>query len=183
MFLDNKTLKTIGLAKATTGHELWAMGSFLKAPRYQDYVFELNRESYRTEPNHWLYADSVEAAYTLTRQDALLRSWIADLMNCVNPLKNLQRGSEEFLKWEALFERCPDIKIDMDNAIRKEWNDSHPWDDEYRIDYKEKEIPLDEAYEIQILEKRTLAEIKEATKTKEVISHIELAHLRRKRWQ
>jgi hypothetical protein len=78
---------------------------------------------------------------------------------------------------------CPDINIDMDNASRKEWNGTYPWDDEYRMDYMEKETPLDEAYETQILEKRSLAEIKRGTRTPEVIRHIELVHLQRKRWQ
>ncbi|KAF4635823.1 hypothetical protein G7Y89_g2264 [Cudoniella acicularis] len=148
----------------TSQEELWALANFLEAPVFQNHCMDLIRTDCKTTPNNFVCIDSIESMYNVTKPRSLLRKFMADVMNCKNPFQTLQEGSEAWKDWETLLKRLPELSIDMARASGKHWNDSFPWDEKHREAYMEKELPLEEVWDMEILAKRSKAEVEEKSK-------------------
>jgi hypothetical protein len=167
------------LSTPTTGEELWALGTFLKAPAFQNYCMDDIRQDAKNERNHWVYIKSVESVYKVSKKTSMLRKFTADVLCCHNPFDKHKPGSKDRADWERLMDRCHDIAVDMAKAAVKKWNGTNPWDDEHRGSYMEEEVPLGDLWEQQILSRRSRADIEKAAKAKCIQSVIELEHLKR----
>ncbi|KUJ16523.1 uncharacterized protein LY89DRAFT_734624 [Mollisia scopiformis] len=166
----------------TAGEDNWALGSFLEAPSFQNHCMDdCFRHACRDERRHFVYVTSIESVYKATEKASVARKFTTDLMNCLNPLKKLKEGSEKWNDWTAMLERCPDLKADMENAVRQDWNGTYPWDCQYRDSYMVEEFNLGERWEEQILARRSLEQITMDAATGEMKSVLQLSHLKRKK--
>ncbi|CZR66090.1 uncharacterized protein PAC_15991 [Phialocephala subalpina] len=164
---------------AQTDH-LWGLGSFLRAPAFQNFCMDDCREYCKDPNNPWPVLSYIELMYKIGDKGSKLRLFAAHSVLRRHPLKSFEKGSEEYKAWEGLFEEWPDLLRDMNKAAVKKWNGAFPWDDELRDEYMEKEGELDVQWEEQILG-RGLENIKRDSKEKCVRSIVELDHLQRKK--
>ena len=60
-------------------------------------------------------------------------------------LSILEEGSELWKEWEKFLGRIPYFKSNVTKRLLvvKQWNGSHPYDEEYEALYLEADIPLD----------------------------------------
>ncbi|CZR61647.1 uncharacterized protein PAC_11544 [Phialocephala subalpina] len=178
IFLDAKDLVT-----SMSSQETWALGSFLKAPAYQNHCMDLMRNDFRshygtTRDYKRVLIEDIESAYNHTSKGSLLRVFMVDLVCSKDVWGTLPKGSTEQKEWEALSENNTDFKRDTLTRLPQPWLGTFPWDEQYREGYLEDEERLDETWEKLILASRSLSDIEEAARTGEVKSIIELAHLR-----
>jgi len=88
---------------------------------------------------------------------------------------------KDYEAWEKFLTDNDELGEDISCAEtrKKDWKGTMPWDDENRHLYMEEETPSDQACEAQILEKRSLRQIREAVVGRCPKSVFELAHLQR----
>lgn len=170
------------LSTPTSGEELWALGEFLRAPSFQNYVMDDNIHAYKTEKKNWIYVASFDSIYkNTTTRASLLRKLAVDVLTFYNPFQIHQEGSKAWGEWDALRQKYPDLSKDLAEAEGMQWNGTHPWDHEHRASYMVKEVPLEQTWEKQILAKRSKSEIIEGKRVHDIRSIIELAHLERRK--
>ncbi|CZR61648.1 uncharacterized protein PAC_11545 [Phialocephala subalpina] len=179
------------LCTQTTGQEAYALATFLEAPALQNYYMDQNRKDYKEDKFNWLYANSVESVYKVTKKGSLHRKFTSHVVGCKDPLRVFPEGSKEWKAWKnckgpkGFFKRCPDLEEDLTALNGKDWGDTFPWDECYRKDYMVEEIPLGLTWDHQLLAKQSLQDrkkdAKNKAKPKDVRSKIELAHLVRKK--
>jgi hypothetical protein len=123
---------------------------------------------------------TAESIYQVSTEGSLLRKYTANLLNYQNPFNGLEEGSKSWNEWKALQKRYPDLSNDMvTRAGQREWKGTHPWDEQYRASYTEKDAPLEEKWKQQILAKRSKADIQEAARSQHLQAIIELDNLER----
>jgi len=170
------------LATRMCGEETWMLGQFLRAPHFQNYSMYGIITEVKNEPNHFMYVNTIEAVYRITRASCNLRRFYAECIAAKNPLQEHPEGSKEHSDWRSLFERNSHLRNDLAIANGKKWNGTFPWDDKFRQSYMEETIPLEEIWDTQILsEDKSKAEIKKAAEAGDFLSKIKLAHLDRKK--
>jgi hypothetical protein len=158
--------------------ELWELGNYLNAPSFQNMCMDDIRVSCKSD-ELWPSIQGVELMYKSGKKGSALRKFAVHSMVCKNPFVTNAAGSKEYKDWERLVKRVSDISVDFMLAAGKWWNGTHPWDDEHRATYMEKEVPLEERWEKHILSARSKANIKKDAKAKDIRGIIELEHLER----
>ena len=93
----------------TLFQDRWRLGSYLKAPNFQNFCMEAILKEYKQEPTHWMFADHVEYVYKSTAKNSLHRKLTAHVMYCNNPFQKLEAGSKALREWDALFEKFPEL--------------------------------------------------------------------------
>jgi BTB/POZ domain len=160
------------------GERYWQLGSFLKAPGFQNSAMDDVRTWCKGTTNEkWPACQDIDLIYRLTNHGAKLRKFAAASIAYRDPFEKHTEGEEKYKAWEELFKNWPALKADVAEAAEEDWSDTNPWDDENRERYMEKEISLNQLWEEHILARRTIDQIKEAAKDGCPRSMIELDHV------
>ncbi|KAF8857300.1 hypothetical protein BDZ45DRAFT_788557 [Acephala macrosclerotiorum] len=186
-----KWLGTSCLCKSSTEKEVYALATLLEAPAFQNFCMDAIMKTYQIEEYNWLYISSVESVYNVTKKDSLHRKLTSRIVNCKNPLQVFPKGSGEWKLWrdwkgpKGIFQKHPDLEEDLATLDGKDWKGTFPWDECYRKDYMVEVIPLDVAWENQLLVTQSLEDRKKDARNKnkpqDVRSKIELDHLQREK--
>lgn len=97
------------LNDVTLFQDLWRLGSYLRAPNFQNFCMEAILDEYEEEQTRWMFADHVEYVYKSTAKNSLHRKLTAHVIYCNNPFPKLEAGSKALREWNALFEKFPDL--------------------------------------------------------------------------
>lgn len=156
------------------------MGHYLRAPAFQNVCIDPIHVDYRNlRSNQQINCCSY--VYKKIGEGTKLRKLMAHSTARLGPLQKFMEGSEEHTMWKNLLRELPELAFDMAAMAGRGWNDTWPGDDEYRSEYLEDELPLEDQWESQILKARNIDEIRLAAKDGCVWSMIELDHLERKK--
>lgn len=155
---------------------LWQLGDRLRAPAFMNDIMDTFRPICRFS-GFSTYSNVYNTPTTSTN----LRKLMAHTAASIGPLQRWAKGSAQHTKWQDLFRGCPELALDMLEMLGKEWKDTWPGDDEYRSEYMEADVLLEEKWEKKILKVRTIEEIRTQVQEGCVWSVIELDHLERKK--
>ena len=144
---------------------------------------------YGQQKQTWPTPEVAKFAYKHTTQGSALRRVVADLLGRENPLKSCKTEDEDWKKWKELFAKYPELSLDMlcvdgnlDVFLVDEFGVAESvavWSDHWKECFMEKEIPIDERWEEQILAHRGREAIEKNAACGCVKSILELKHLDR----
>jgi len=102
---------------------LWALGSLLEAPAFQNVCMDLCRLYYC---EYGPCVSMVELAYEITEKGSLLRKFAADSMFYLDIFDKYEEGSPDLIQWKELLEKYHDLSLLVASGSRNKWSGTAP---------------------------------------------------------